>query len=340
MLEFNSCDYEHVFPIQEDYADFVAILDPLGIPIPQREAFAFYDHFGLNRVSASHHPPDELAAAVSRSRAVADNEGVVIYIEDRGKETIGLYKVKTDYYVKGRRTRETLWGAVVDPMRAGRLADGPYEHKGGGKGSGKKGGGGGGSAPEDASVEAAFARADRRIRNGMRTLTHVEGCAEHWEAWYAEATAFYTAYRTMFHARGAAGGAGGAAAQRAFVDRSRHKVRAGPGQLSARSVLDSDSLLYGVFVWAYRALNTPKWWFPARAVRHALRGVPRRHRLAGVRRSGGRGGRGACGADGPPGGGGAGGGGGRVPEGAGEAGGDARGAGEVQGGGVRRAGRP
>ena len=30
MLEFNSCDYEHVFPIKADYADFVAILDPIG----------------------------------------------------------------------------------------------------------------------------------------------------------------------------------------------------------------------------------------------------------------------------------------------------------------------
>ena len=95
----------------------IAYSGSLGIPIPQAEAFAFYDRYGLNRVAASHHPPDELASAVSACRAVTENEGVVIYIEDKQSATIGLYKVKTDYYVKGRRTRETLWGAVVDPMR-------------------------------------------------------------------------------------------------------------------------------------------------------------------------------------------------------------------------------
>jgi hypothetical protein len=50
------------------------------------------------------------------------------------------------------------------------------------------------------------------------------------------------------------------------VERVR-AVRALPGRLSALSVYHSKSLLYGVlyFVWARRALNSPKRRFPARA---------------------------------------------------------------------------
>ena len=43
-------------------------------------------------------------------------------------------------------------------------------------------------------------------------------------------------------------------------------VRALPGRLSAFSVFLCKSILYGVFVWARRALNTLKRRFPARAV--------------------------------------------------------------------------
>jgi hypothetical protein len=43
-------------------------------------------------------------------------------------------------------------------------------------------------------------------------------------------------------------------------------VRAVPGRLSALSVFLLKSILYGAFVWARRALNSPKRRFPARAV--------------------------------------------------------------------------
>jgi hypothetical protein len=43
-------------------------------------------------------------------------------------------------------------------------------------------------------------------------------------------------------------------------------VRAILGRLSAISVLLCESVLYGAFVWARRALNSRKRWFPARAV--------------------------------------------------------------------------
>jgi hypothetical protein len=41
-------------------------------------------------------------------------------------------------------------------------------------------------------------------------------------------------------------------------------VWARPGRLSTRSVIHSESVFYGAFVCARRALNRPKLWFPAR----------------------------------------------------------------------------
>jgi hypothetical protein len=53
-------------------------------------------------------------------------------------------------------------------------------------------------------------------------------------------------------------------------------VRARPGRLSGLSVSHSKSVLYGVFVWARRVLNSPKRWFPARAGGTSAGGVGRR----------------------------------------------------------------
>jgi hypothetical protein len=48
-------------------------------------------------------------------------------------------------------------------------------------------------------------------------------------------------------------------------------VWAFPGRLSGLilSVFHSKSVMYGAFVWARRALNRPKWRFPARAAWNA-----------------------------------------------------------------------
>ena len=54
-----------------------------------------------------------------------DNEGAVIYLEDSCDKCIGLVKVKTNHYVIARRTRQTFWGALIDPLLAGKLSDGP-----------------------------------------------------------------------------------------------------------------------------------------------------------------------------------------------------------------------
>jgi hypothetical protein len=53
-------------------------------------------------------------------------------------------------------------------------------------------------------------------------------------------------------------------------------VRTRPGRLSALSVLHRKSVLYGAFVRARSALNSPKWRFQARADAHAGAAAPRR----------------------------------------------------------------
>ena len=97
----------------------------------------------------------------------------------------------------------------------------------------------------------------------------VAGCAEHWEEWYAEASAFYSAYRTIYNARGAAAAAaaGGdsmaaaaAAAQVAFVDRSRHK--------------------YGSLYAAYHAAASSREYAAARAAELAARAALASHPCA------------------------------------------------------------
>ena len=55
-------------------------------------------------------------------------------------------------------------------------------------------------------------------------------------------------------------------------------VRAAQGLLSALGVFLCKLVLYGVFVWARRALNSQKRWFPARAVPG-----PERKQLLGLR---------------------------------------------------------
>ena len=163
MLEYNSWLSEHVFPITEDFVDFLAVLDPAGVPIPQAEAFAFFDKFGLPRVECASYPATELDSVVEKVRTRTDNEGVVIYLEDGSGACIGLVKVKTDHYVIARRTRQTFWGALVGPMLSGKLSDGPVPQKSGkGGGKGQKGI----AVKGGSTIAECLKETERRLRNG------------------------------------------------------------------------------------------------------------------------------------------------------------------------------
>jgi hypothetical protein len=51
--------------------------------------------------------PERLAA----ERAATDREGAVLYLETEAGAPVGLLKVKSNFYVRARRTRQTFWGA-------------------------------------------------------------------------------------------------------------------------------------------------------------------------------------------------------------------------------------
>jgi len=102
---------------------------------------------------------------------------------------VGLLKVKSAFYVRARRTRQTLWSAVVDPLLRGQALDGGAPS--GGKAR-RRGAGVGWEA------------AEKRLRTGMKALTHVEGCAEHGEEWASVAVGFLHWWRAAHEALGSA----------------------------------------------------------------------------------------------------------------------------------------
>ena len=208
MLEFNCSHHEHVFPIASDYIDFVAILDEHGLTLPQREAFALFDEFGMPRVHcASDLPMSELAVTLAAERAATDREGAVLYLETKAGRPVGLLKVKSSYYVKARRTREIVWNTIVDPLLRGEsqglvtlssatsasvsnsasTAAANVTSKMAGKQVARRG-------------RVGWEVAEQRMRSGMRGLNHVDGCNEHWMEWGDEAVGFVRWWRKRFDA--------------------------------------------------------------------------------------------------------------------------------------------
>lgn len=174
MLEHNSSHHEHVFPIPQDFVEFVAILDCEGLPIPQKEAFGFFDKYKLPRVRCDEGLPiSELPARLSIERNATDREGAVLYLETDNNEPVALVKVKSDFYVRARRTRQIFWNTIVDPLQRGDSMDGSAPKKGN-----RRAGGHG------------WGVAQKRCNDGMRELKHVEGNAEHWQKWAEVAVGF------------------------------------------------------------------------------------------------------------------------------------------------------
>lgn len=178
MLESNSSHHEHVFPIARDFVEFVAILDQDGLPLPQRQAFAFFDEYHLPRVRCEDDiPMCELPARMMAERGAVDREGAVLYLETEEGRAVGLLKVKSNFYVRVRRTRQTFWGTIVDPLLRGKALDG---------------------AGTDEKV--GWEVAEARLRSGMKALRHVEGCEAQWEQWADVAVNFTRWWRTRLEA--------------------------------------------------------------------------------------------------------------------------------------------
>ena len=172
MLEHNSSRHEHVFPIAEDFVEFVAVLDRGGLPLPQKEAFALFDEFRLPRVRCEEGVPMALLPErLLAERAAVDREGAVLYLEAAGGVPVGLLKVKSDFYVRARRTRQIFWSAITTPLLRGDDVEGADP------GTGRRSG-------------LGFEACEKRLRSGMRQLRHVEGCEEGWRDWAEVAVGF------------------------------------------------------------------------------------------------------------------------------------------------------
>lgn len=176
MLEINSAESEHIFPIPEDFLEFVAILDDKGLPLPQRQAFALFDEFKLRRVHCELGLPMSLfAQRLDIERDATDREGAVVYLESADGSAVGLLKVKSSFYVRARRTREIIRACVMDPLLKGTSREELAAENG---------------TVEGLSGNRGWKSAERRLRTGMKNLHHVEGCAEHSQEWAEVAVSF------------------------------------------------------------------------------------------------------------------------------------------------------
>jgi len=161
MVELNDPEHEHIFPIETLFADHVAILNRSGYPLPQHEAYAFFDRFGLQHVACTlYDDMDKLEAVMEDVRSSTETEGAVIYLERNDDKPVGLVKVKSDYYVIARRTRETMRGALISQVSK--------------------------NTPVDEAMQATR----KRLSRGMQDLKHISGCAEHHQEWSSFAIAF------------------------------------------------------------------------------------------------------------------------------------------------------
>jgi len=182
MLEINCASHEHIFPIKDDFVEFVAVLDREGVPLPQKEAFAFFDEYGLPRVHCEEGLEiDQLASRLTVERAATDREGAVLYLETAAGATVGLLKVKSNFYVRARRTRQTFWGAIVDPLLRGDKKSEATD-------------------TSSSSGSSCWALAEKRLRTGMEGLKHVEGCAENWKEWADVAVGFVKWWQAKYEA--------------------------------------------------------------------------------------------------------------------------------------------
>eukprot|EP00747_Dinoflagellata_sp_TGD_P097691 gnl/TRDRNA2_/TRDRNA2_167208_c0_seq1.p2 gnl/TRDRNA2_/TRDRNA2_167208_c0~~gnl/TRDRNA2_/TRDRNA2_167208_c0_seq1.p2 ORF type:complete len:164 (-),score=43.26 gnl/TRDRNA2_/TRDRNA2_167208_c0_seq1:32-523(-) len=125
--------------------------------------------------------PERLAA----ERAAVDREGAVLYLESAQGEPVGLVKVKSDFYVKARRTRQIFWGAVADPILKGESLEGEAKKVGTRRGAG-----------------VGWDACEKRLRAGMKELMHVEGCTDHWKDWADAAVGFLEWWKKKYDALG------------------------------------------------------------------------------------------------------------------------------------------
>eukprot|EP00928_Gymnodinium_smaydae_P021479 TRINITY_DN18381_c0_g3_i1.p1 TRINITY_DN18381_c0_g3~~TRINITY_DN18381_c0_g3_i1.p1 ORF type:complete len:636 (-),score=83.93 TRINITY_DN18381_c0_g3_i1:68-1891(-) len=171
MIEWNDDTHEHIYPITTSWGDHVAVLDARGYPLPQAEAYKFFDKYDLRRVKCdSHESMSDLSKIMEEIRTSTDTEGAVIYLERTDDTAVGLIKVKSNHYVIARRTREILRSSLIR------------------------------ASNNQADLSEPLETSRKRIRTGMKALTHVGGCEENHAQWAEHAIAFATKWAKAYEA--------------------------------------------------------------------------------------------------------------------------------------------
>lgn len=190
MLEHNSSIHEHVFPIPEDFVEFVAVLDREGLPVSQNVAFQLFDEFHLPRVRCEMGLSlESLPEKLAEERAATDREGAVLYLETDDGAPVALLKVKSDFYVQARRTRQTIWCGLVDPLLRFKSlqSEEAQQFLEGVRADGTK-------------AKTGWDSVAARLASGMQGLTHLESCAANWKAWAETAVGFLQWFRKHYEA--------------------------------------------------------------------------------------------------------------------------------------------
>lgn len=170
MIELNDDEHEHIFPIPSIRSDHVAVLNSSGYPLPQKQAYSFFDEYGLGRVKCDDYSDmSQLSGVMEEIRKSKDTEGAVIYLERSDDVAVGLIKVKSDHYVVARRMREILRSSLIN-------------------------------ASKGKDLDALLKETRKRLENGMKLLKHVAGCDEKHEAWAQQAVGFAESWAAAFAA--------------------------------------------------------------------------------------------------------------------------------------------
>merc|ERR1712190_245310 len=111
----------------------------------------------------------ELSTVMEQIRASTTTEGGVIYLERSDDVAVGLVKIKNDHYVIARRTRETMRSALVDAIHKNRC-----------------------------SLDEAQQTVEKRLKAGMKELTHVGGCSDHHQDWALHASKFAKSWAAAY----------------------------------------------------------------------------------------------------------------------------------------------
>lgn len=196
MGEMNSPMSEHIIPIPLEtmFIELYAIINNgtrEGLPISVHKSIDLFKLFQMDRpskaltgsilpkgsivsVNMNDHDIKEMDTVILKIRDDSRIEGSVLYIYNRNKDVIGLFKVKSTDYVVRRRLRERMKNAFWNLLARGEIKGYTSSRTKKKKGS---------TALGRYTIEERREHLRGHLAKGMRQLTHVPGYRKKWTEW-------------------------------------------------------------------------------------------------------------------------------------------------------------